>query len=342
MVEITDTDAPKLKVPPQPKGVPVFGNLNQLTIGDAGCLQSAMQKIMNEYGDFVRLRVLNQTFYLVGDAQLISQILLRNAEGYPKGETLDELREMGIGAEGIVETEGEQWLRQRRLCMKVFKPKFVEEMYSVVVSKSQEALTLLKPDGELEILDYMNRIALVIICEVAFSYESHCLKGLDSSDPILERQHFASEELMKRIQRTKYWKYMPIPANFKLKRMVEEQKKFYLSLIEERREKTGHDDASNDLLTLLLNARDEDGTQLSETELVDQMLNFLGAAHESVGSALHWLLYYLSVNPEIEARALEEIDRVYGDSETLPHEKLEELEYFTQIVHETLRLRARS
>jgi len=266
-------------------------------------------------------------------------MFIRNANIFPKGNTLDELKAIGIGAEGIVETEGEQWLRQRRLCMKVFKPQFIEEMHPVAIDKTQKALKLLEDHKQIEVLDFLNRIALAIICDVAFGYESECLDGLDSSDRILEAQHFCSEQFMKRLQRTRFWKLMPVPANFKMKRVVEEHKNFYLSLIEKKRDKSSPEAAHNDLLTLLLDAEDEDGTKLSETELVDQMQSFLGAAHESVGTTLHWMLYYLALNPDIEKKVLEEIEAVYGENEILPYEKLKELSYLDQVLNETMRVR---
>jgi len=44
----------QLKDPPQPPGIPIFGNVRKFMIGDKGCLHNAMQKIVDEYGDFVK------------------------------------------------------------------------------------------------------------------------------------------------------------------------------------------------------------------------------------------------------------------------------------------------
>jgi hypothetical protein len=111
---------PFVRVPPSP---PVVGHLHKLTIGAYGCLYDAMLKLRQEYGDAYRIKAGSRYWYIFSDMEIMKEIMLTRADEFPKGETLTELRAIGIGESGLTEVEGDEWLRQRRLCLPVFRPK---------------------------------------------------------------------------------------------------------------------------------------------------------------------------------------------------------------------------
>jgi cytochrome P450 len=104
-------------------------------------------------------------------------------------------------------------------------------------------------------------------------------------------------------------------------------------LIAERRADASERD---DLLSLLLAAR-EDGDEMSEREIVDQLITFLFAGHETTALALTYALHTLGHHPERYRRLQREVESVTGgDPPTLAD--LPDLEYTEQVVQETLRL----
>ncbi|MCG8670836.1 MAG: cytochrome P450 [Pseudomonadales bacterium] len=319
---------------PQPKGLPLIGNLISLFAGRENCIYDAFDKQAELNGDIFNLKIVNKNWYIVSDLGLIKEVLVKNVHEFPKGTTIDELKQIGIGESGIVETEGEQWLRQRRLCNQAFRKKELHTMYGSMVEKCLEGADLLSREPDLNILHFMNRLGLSIICKVSFSHNVDCLKSMTAEDKVLTTQNVGASELRKRVQFGPFWKYLPTPGNFLVRKLVKEQIAFFNSLIDERLESEEH---KNDLLDRLLAAKDENGDSLSRKEIVDQMQNFLGAGHETTATAMHWFLYLLSQHKDVEAKVVEEVRSVYAGRDAIDVDELDKLEYTKAAIMETLR-----
>ncbi|KAL1848448.1 hypothetical protein Plec18170_008046 [Paecilomyces lecythidis] len=107
-------------------------------------------------------------------------------------------------------------------------------------------------------------------------------------------------------------------------------------IVDERR-KT-NPGTKNDLLDTMLNSRDGlTGDGLSDESIIDNILTFLVAGHETTSGLLSFAMYYLMKTPDIMAKATQEIDEVVGDQE-LTVEHLSKLKYINAILRETLRL----
>lgn len=94
----------------------------------------------------------------------------------------------------------------------------------------------------------------------------------------------------------------------------------------------------DDILTLLLDARYEDGSAMSDRELRDELATLLAAGHETTATALPWTLHYLSRNPDVQARVHEELDRVAGEGPIDP-KAANDLAYLDAVIKEAMRLR---
>jgi cytochrome P450 len=107
-------------------------------------------------------------------------------------------------------------------------------------------------------------------------------------------------------------------------RMREEVDALIFGLIEERRR---DDSERDDILSMLLGARHEDGSPMSPQELRDELMTLLVAGHETTASELAWAFERLARSPAVVERLVDEIDRDDGDA------------YLTATVQETLRRR---
>jgi cytochrome P450 len=96
--------------------------------------------------------------------------------------------------------------------------------------------------------------------------------------------------------------------------------------------------AGEDVLSLLLTARHEDGTPMSDQELRDEMLTLVMAGHETTATALIWATYHLLANPDALAQARAEVHGVVGDG-TLSGGHVPQLEYLDAAIKESHRLR---
>lgn len=321
-------------IPEPPAGV--FGHMPLLMKGDNQCAYDALVKIRKQYGDVCQFRILGKPWILVSDAEAIQKILVSERERFPKkGDAVEEMKVL-FGEQGILVTEGEQWLRQRKMCMPAFRHEQLLGMVDGMNQVAKQACQYLKRHDEVEALSFMSRAAFANICQAGFDYHIESLEE-GFHDPILDTQEMATRELVKRIQRTKYWKKLPLPSNFKLANLLKEQEKILKEIIAEKKENT--DDAKI-LLNEFLRARDDNGGSMTETELLHMCMQFMAAGHETTGAALQWTLFFLATHPDVQAKVLAEADSILGDKKNIDFDDVKKMTYFEQVFNESMRVRA--
>jgi cytochrome P450 len=104
---------------------------------------------------------------------------------------------------------------------------------------------------------------------------------------------------------------------------------------EELRVRRASPEPREDILSLLLSARYEDGTALSDEELLTQMMNLIVAGHETTASSLAWAFHHIHRDPEVKARLVAELRSL---PEPLDPEAIARLPYLEAVCSETLRL----
>jgi cytochrome P450 len=129
-------------------------------------------------------------------------------------------------------------------------------------------------------------------------------------------------------------RHIPVPAMIRVKRAVRELDEIVDRIIRQRRA-SGED--TGDLLSMLMAARDEDGSGMTDRQLRDEILTFLLAGHETTAVSLSWTWYLLSQHPEVEQKLREELTQVLGGR--APRlEDLPRLPYTDKVVKESMRL----
>jgi cytochrome P450 family 110 len=119
-------------------------------------------------------------------------------------------------------------------------------------------------------------------------------------------------------------------------RFVRAQRRIDQLLYEEIAERRKYPDASrDDLLTLLVSARDENGEPLTDAELRDELMTLLVAGHETTATALTWALYWVHKIPAVREQLLDELQALDG---TLDPGALSRLPYLNAVCSETLRI----
>ncbi len=129
---------------------------------------------------------------------------------------------------------------------------------------------------------------------------------------------------------------LPLPSVRKARRARSVLDALVYGLIAERR-RTGGTDGGGDLLSLLLEARDEDGRGMDDRQVRDEVLTLFLAGHETTANALAWTWYLLARHPEAAVRFRAEIDTVLGDR--LPGAgDVPRLVFTRQVLAESMRL----
>jgi predicted RND superfamily exporter protein/cytochrome P450 len=329
-------------VPKPEKGL--LGHLPLMAHGEHGCLYDSMMKVRKDHGDIFQLDILNKPWVVVSDREMIQQILVKDRDNFPKtGDAVDEMKSIG-GDLGILVTEGKQWLRQRQLVMPAFRPEQLKSMMGDMNDISHRAVAQLAEEikaskiqqVEIEGKDYLNKIALAIICHVGFDYRIESFKADAQTDPLIEAQELQCQELMKRIQRTKYWKKLPLPSNYRLDKMMKIQYSIFSDIIKQHAEGKAE---SKVLMNQLMTALDDDGEHIIEDELIQLVHSFIAAGHETSGAFLQWSLYYLATHPELQQQLRDEVNSVLGDANDISYEHYQNMPIMDKVLKESLRLR---
>jgi len=284
-------------------------------------------KIAHEYGDIAGLRVLNFKTIFINHPDLIEEVLVTNARKYSKGRVLRANRH--VFGEGLLTSEGDFWLRQRRLAQPAFHRARIASYAATMVQYTERLLESWRGGEERDAHRDMMRLTLQIVGKTLFDADvERDAKEVGKSLELLL-------EIGANFRRTifvPHW--LPTPANLRVKREVEQIEKILYRIIAERRA-SGHD--AGDLLSMLLAAQDEDGSKMTDRQLRDETITLFLAGHETTASTLSWTWWLLAQNPAVEAKLHAELDAVLGDrAPTL--DDLPRLVYSGHVITESLRL----
>jgi cytochrome P450 len=283
--------------------------------------------IAREYGDIAGLHILNFKTIFINHPDLIEEVLVTNARLYTKGRVLRANRH--VFGEGLLTSEGDFWLRQRRLSQPAFHRARIASYASTMVEYAQRMLDGWRSLEERDAHREMLRLTLQIVGKTLFDadVERDAQEVGKSLELLLE--------IGANFRRTifvPHW--VPTRANLRVKREVALIERIIYRIIAERRA-SGRD--AGDLLSMLLAAQDEDGSRMTDKQLRDETITLFLAGHETTASTLSWTWWLLAQNPSAEAKLHAELDAVLGErAPTL--DDLPKLVYAGNVITESLRL----
>jgi cytochrome P450 len=284
-------------------------------------------KLAREYGDVAGIRILNFGTIFINHPDIIEEVLVTNARKYSKGRVLRANRH--VFGEGLLTSEGEFWLRQRRLAQPAFHRARIASYAATMVEYTQRMLEGWRGGEELDAHQEMMRLTLRIVGKTLFDADvERDAKDVGKSLEMLL-------EIGANFRRTifvPHW--IPTPTNLRMKREVAQIEKILYRIIGERRA-SGRD--AGDLLSMLLAAQDEDGSRMTDKQLRDETITLFLAGHETTASTLSWAWWLLAKNPKVEAKLHAELDAVLGDRAP-SLDDLANLPYTGHVITEVLRL----
>jgi len=284
-------------------------------------------KVAREFGDIAGLRVLNFKTVFINHPGLIEEVLVTNARKYTKGRVLRANRH--VFGEGLLTSEGDFWLRQRRLAQPAFHRVRIAAYAATMVEYTERLLAAWRSGEERDAHQEMMRLTLQIVGKTLFDAD------VERDTQEVGKSLELLLEIGANFRRTifvPHW--LPTPANLRVKREVAQIEKILYRIIAERRA-SGHD--AGDLLSMLLAAQDEDGSQMTDRQLRDEAITLFLAGHETTASTLSWTWWLLTQNPAVEAKLHAELDTVLGDRAP-SLDDLPGLAYTGNVITESLRL----
>jgi cytochrome P450 len=309
--------------------MPVVGARGNFLLFLRDPLASVMQ-IYQRYGPLAAITRGDHTQVLaVGPAY--NRLLLSDpAVFYTIFETITseriKRRRRGVG---LLNMNGDQHKQQRRLMQPAFHRTQVDGYRDAMVRCTQAVLDQWRVGQRLDMAHELRQLTLRIACQTLF--------GLDVS-----ARAPALGQLVERLLRAN--QFAPQVALFPFDvpgtpfhRMVTNAARLedeMLALIARKRAASA---PQHDVLALLIQARDEDGSGMTDVELLGQTLTLLLAGHETTANTLTWTLFLLAQHPAVLADVLDELQGVLGgDAPTV--EQLRQLPLLDQVLKESLRL----
>jgi cytochrome P450 len=318
--------AGKTTRPPGPRGWPLVGIAFEMRKRGLEVLAQAAR----DYGDIVHIPLaFGQSRILINHPDLIEQILVLQHHKFHKTAMARVATEKILG-NGLVNSEGDFWRRQRRLAQPAFQKSRINQYSATMVEHALAHAAKWQGDEECEMGEEMSRLACGIAVKTLF--------GLDvgpEADRVGKNLTFLMRFQMDRIRSPiRLPEDFPRPKQRRAQAAFEFLDALVYRIIEERRVRGGE---GNDLLSRLIAAMDEDGSQMTPKQLRDETMTLFLAGHETTALTLTWTWYLLAQNPAAEARLHEELSRVLGSHAVRP-EDLESLPYLDAVIREALRL----
>ena len=290
---------------------------------------SFLTKCAREYGDIVPLHLGLTSACLVRNPEYIEEIL-KDRETFIKSRGLRALRSL-LG-EGLLSSEGDSWFRQRRLTQPVFHQKRISGYGEVMVAYAEQMLNTWQDGETRNVHANMMRLTLNIVMKTLFNQNVTEGEAQNVAHALDVAMHWFES---KRKQGFLIWEWFPRPENIRYRNAIEKMDKSIYNIINQRRA-SGED--PGDLLSMLMQARDEDdGSQMSDKQLRDELATLMLAGHETTANTLTWTWMLLSQHPEVETKLLEELQDVLGNRPPTVAD-IPRLRYTNMVIKESMRL----
>ncbi len=312
--------------PPGPKNPPIVGNLRTFRANPLAFLTNAAR----QYGDLVYFKVVQQHLYVLSHPDSVREILVTNQGNFVKSRALQRAKVL-LG-EGLLTSEGQHHLRQRRLVQPAFHRERLAGYASAMSECAVGARERWQTGASMDVSAEMAQLTLSIVAKTLFSadVESEASEIGSAMTTVVEMFRLLL------LPFSEYLEKLPLPHVRRFEKARARLDATIYGLIRERR-KSGVD--TGDLLSMLLLAQDEEKHSggMTDEQVRDEALTLFLAGHETGANALTWTWYLLSQHPEVERRLHQEIDAVLGDR---PPELADvpQLRYAEMILAEALRL----
>ena len=312
-------------LPPGPKGHLLAGSLPEFRHDVLGFLAACART----YGDIVSIRLPRRRLVLVSHPELIEEVLTAHARRTTKTALLNMLRP--VLGDGLLLSEGDSWLRQRRLIQPAFHRQRIAAYGDVMAGYAERAMQDWKDGQTRDVHADMMAITQAIVAKTLFDADVS-----DAAWDVGHALHVLMQDFSRR--RTRLFElpaFVPTPARRRSRAAVARLDRIVYGIIAARRA-SGED--RGDLLSILLAARDaDDGSHMTDRQVRDEIMTLFLAGHETTAVSLSWTWYLLAQHPDVEKHLAAELESVLGGRQPAVAD-LPRLRYTDMVVTESMRL----
>jgi cytochrome P450 len=284
-------------------------------------------------GEVVRLDLGLFRPYLLTHPDHVQRVLRDNSGNYIRGGRFwRPLRH--LFGDGILGEDGNGWEHSRRTLQPSFTRKYLdsllvrigEAVHAAVVELDEAA----RSGAPLDVGEQMRRIVSRTAVEVLFADQ---ISAADARR-VVEAVDTIGTSVVLRMSLGVAAKSIPVPGDRAYWRAVRTVDEVMVPLV--RHAQRGPSDGT-DILGILSRARAEDGSELTDAQVRDDIVAMFVTANETTSVMLTWLWPVLQAHPRVAERLYDEVDRVVGGG-PIRHAEVAELNYTQAVLDELLRL----
>ncbi len=288
-----------------------------------------VQYIQRAYGDVARFRMAIGDWYLISHPDLIWEVLSKQQDVFLKPRVARRLWKPFLG-NGLLTAEGAEWQRMHSMMRPAMHGGRLQAYAADMTAYTEQMVDSWTTGEERDAHVDMTGLTLRIVARCLFDTDVAGDAGL-VGDAMELLQRTMVEHIHMPLPVPRWW---PSQSNRRKIGAVEDIRGIVRRLIDERRA-SGED--HGDLLSMLIQARSEDGVGMNDQEVFDQAVTLFFAGHETSANALTWALYLLARHPEVTQRLQKELDDVLQGRRASASD-LRELPYLDQVLKESMRI----
>ncbi|KAI0318183.1 cytochrome P450 [Amylostereum chailletii] len=349
--------------PPSPSFM--TGNLKQVFNPKALSFLGELDRL---YGKVVRLSgTFGETQLMVSDTKALYSILIKDQNTFEEASPFIASNLLVFGP-GLLSTLGSTHKKQRKILNPAFSTNHMRRLIPMFQSITMELQNIMRKEivskgtQEIDMLDWMGKLALELIAQAGLGYTFKALEG-ENNDYALALKSFVP--LVSTVQVWRKWlpdvvsifpakllrfaaEHSPWPVVQSIVKVADTMYNTSKAAWEEKKEAVarGEDAMVNqvgggkDIMSILLKANSsaDEEDQLPDDQLLAQMTTFLFAGTDTTSSALSRIFHLLSLNPDVQEKLRQEVAAVGGEKGELGHDALHELPFLEAVCRETLRL----
>ncbi len=305
-------------LPPGPRWPPVAQ-----TVAWAVSLPWMLDRCSERYGEMFTMRFFpsGRRIVVVSGAELVKQVFKAPPEVAPSAAGSSPIASV-MGPSSVLTLTGPEHIRQRRLLLPPFHGERMREYEETIVQATRRDIAQWPLGAPMVLQERTRAITLEVILQAVFGVEAERMDPLRKAVGAL----FAPLTLpmLLRVALSRPTQERPKGG---LGRALDNLDEVIYAELGRRRAQQEFAERTDNVLSLLLCARDEDGVGMSDAELRDELVTLLLAGHETTATSVAWAIERLVRHPDKLARLTAEIDE--GESD----------EYMQAVVHETMRVR---
>lgn len=291
-----------------------------------------MEACARRYGDCFTIHFPgNPPIVFFSDPEAVKEIFTGNPEQLPAGETRAILRPL-VGQHSVLLLDGARHMHQRRLMMPPFHGERMQAYGEVMRAITDRAIESWPVGRPFPLQPQMQRITLEVILRTVF--------GIDEDADLVRLRDRLTELLSLGTNPLNLLPWLqpilgPFTGRRRIEQLLREVDEILFAQIARRRAAsgTGHED----VLAMLIEARDEAGQPMSDAELRDEMITLLVAGHETTATSLAWAFHLILQSPDVLEKLRAELRQIVGSGPVAP-QHVAKLEYLDATIKETQRL----